>query len=94
MTGPGEVRRCTARIFPSWANSWMRCNSTLRPDGRCWRYRHAQDGEEPEPDDFTGEELIRTAREMDAAGVPPDAGEDAVRAVALVLRHLSVREES
>lgn len=37
--------------------------------------------------EFTADELIRTARVMDAAGVPPDAGEGAVRAVALILRH-------
>lgn len=42
------------------------------------------------PDTFTAEEMITTARTMDAAGVRPDAGEDAVRAVALVLRHLAV----
>jgi hypothetical protein len=34
----------------------------------------------------TAEELIRAARTMDAAGVPADAGEQAVLAVVLVLR--------
>ena len=52
--------------------------------GVCW---HSPTSDRwPCTDEFTATELIHTARTMDAAGVPADAGEEAVRAVAAFLR--------
>jgi hypothetical protein len=38
---------CKVRIFPSWSNQWVPCNSTVnQAAGRCWQYNHPRKTEE------------------------------------------------